>query len=271
MNENDNKDPKLESAFRALPHSETAPSELAERVSARRPSRGLGLRWAWGAGALTVVAVGAMLMARPRVATAAETWDSVEEAIGEIRSLHGKLEAVADGHKVSMEAAYDGERFVMLHDGKTIVLYDGHFMNTYDPNSNTVYKMPVEPIAVDFVRSQLKELNIKDWMNELESEHGRANIRRSGRVSMHGRPAFWLFIEAPKGDGKASVLVDEGSNLPLRIEAQTPIESPKNVVRVDIDYNKGAVASLFEPEWLSGAKIKTLDSFGSGDFELPKP
>ena len=242
----------LRERLRALA-ADAAPASASRKSITWQP-----LRWGMALAVAGVLAVASVAVRPPLVA--AEVLRRMEATLEEVRSAQMvRWTVMPDGTAQKDGATWyqDGYwRVEWSEGGEPSVFRDGKLW-TYSATHNlvTVKRQPgpfsYNPSGLRF-NAMLKDFTRWGWKREVRVER---------TLSVDDRPAALIAVEEEGSPERMLFLVDQGSDLPIQMEAQQREGSGwVTRVRCEFRFNQVLPASLFAPPVPPGAKVMDLDA-----------
>jgi hypothetical protein len=220
--------------------------------------------------ALTVSAVGGVLVAGMWHDTASAELLRIQAAVSKARSVHAVYSVVERDRRSSLRRQlwYQDGRWRLEVARQPTQIYTGGKLWRYDPTQGkaTEASGSFPPVPAELQRWAASGFLFEELMQEMGRSRWQGKIRRLGTTSLDGRAVRQVLIadadDAPepgtprREGGRLLFWIDDQTDLPLRAEKQHEINGRWiDRVVVEFQFNQELPARLFDPDSLSGTTI----------------
>lgn len=258
----------LNEIFENQPLSNEAPQglrnrvEIAARQRVRAPWFAVGSKWVAIGTAAAAMLFFAATSLMPTKAEA-KTWDMVSNAYKEVKGILMRINirdedggsditiaskgqewrvAVGESNNKSLDISYSNGELTIWEGGDTAQVMSLGMQLPFSPE--------------EIVKQVANEISISKLLEKSADEIGRENIRVEQPVTVDGRRVYNVYVTNIHGGGKAHMVVDAESDLPLTIEFT---DQDGDSGTINFDFNAEFDDSLLRPILPSGIKFEHMD------------
>lgn len=218
----------MKDIFEGQPLSQEAPQGLRNKVEfeARQPQKASwfngGFKWATAGTAVAAAVVAGFMVMTPATA---KSWDDVTDAYQDVRSALIQINMQDGNGPKQITIAMKGDRFRVSVGGEMDMSFNRDEMLIYKAGDESAQLLQFGGIPLPFSMEQMaekmvSELAMTNLLKQNEGQLGTQNVEISDVYQKDGRSVYDVYITEKDGGGRAYVIVDANSDLPLdfRIE-----------------------------------------------------
>ena len=218
--------------------------------------------------AAAVVAL-ATLTLTPAKASA-RTFDMIVAAADRINAFQFSIVSDEGGkHETFSIAGSDGRVTMRVGEGTLMQISEGA-MSIYSPEEKKITRLKFGGFegAKDMmsgvqsgIAQGMKEMDLKKTLREYRAKYGSAGVRVSPIAQEGGHAVYHVALASPEEPQRVEMTVDADSNLPEKLNVQSPDGkgSWRTEVRMEMRYGARVDPSLLRAEFPKGVPVEEID------------